>query len=308
FRPTYNFYKPLPPPPIPLPLPLPPPQLPPPSPSPTRTLLLSSVPSHVTESVVRRDMEPFGDVRAVQMEKVRDGGNYLSVPVPPPAPGLIDGCAVWAQFTFPVAGELPDGYNQGTLVVFNLNSDVTTRTLKETFGAFGFVKELRGTSLEKNQKFVEFYDTRDAAKALKGINGKEIKGKIVVVEFSRGGNKNSPKQHRLNPISSIGPPSVIFTRKFPLESRPYHPPPPPPSHPLRKTGTKQLQQGGGGAWSKQRKGLRQARNKYDPRFIIKEDGIIDSEPSVLDSRTTIMIKNIPNKYRCNSETVAEHAR
>ncbi|KAI3680596.1 hypothetical protein L6452_35369 [Arctium lappa] len=73
---SYNFYGP--PPPLPPPSaavyvnPLPPP-LPPPSTTPTRTLLLSSVPSDVSESIVRRDLEVFGDVRAVQMDKVRDG-------------------------------------------------------------------------------------------------------------------------------------------------------------------------------------------------------------------------------------------
>ncbi|KAJ0428077.1 putative RNA recognition motif domain, mei2-like RNA recognition, RNA-binding domain superfamily [Helianthus annuus] len=296
----YNFFS------NPLP---PPPQLPPPSPTPTRTLLLSSVPSHVTELIVRRDLEVFGDVRAVQMERVREGlvtvhfynirqstnalhviqlqhmqqqyrlrkhfdalvyhaSCYSLVPVPPPAsPGLIAGCAVWAQFTFPVAA---DGYNQGTLVVCNFNSDA--RSLRETFGAFGCVKELRGTRLEKNRKYVEFYDTRDAAKARNGLNGKEINGKTVVVEFSR------PSGHT-----------------FTLESRG---PPPPSSPQLKKTEAKPLEQTGGGAWSKQRKGLRQARNKYDPRYFIKEDEVI-SESSISDSRTTVMIKNIPNKYRSN---------
>lgn len=34
--------------------------------------------------------------------------------------------------------------------------------------------------------------------------------------------------------------------------------------------------------------------KYDSRFLIKEDVMIESTS---DSRTTLMIKNIPNKYR-----------
>ncbi|XP_024995355.1 protein terminal ear1 homolog [Cynara cardunculus var. scolymus] len=332
---SYNFYSP--PPPLPPPpaavyathkQPSLPPPLPPPSTTPTRTLLLSSVPSDVSESIIRRDLEVFGDVRAVQMEKVRDGivtvhfydlrqstealheiqeqhmqqqcrlrkhfdsltlsspspsnnsvppynyhtNSYLSPPLPPPAPGLIAGRAVWAQFTFPAAAGLPDGYNQGTIVVFNLDSDVTAGTLKEIFEAYGCVKELRGTPLKKNQRFVEFYDTRDAAKALMNMNGKEIHGKTVVVEFSRPGG-----------------------HKFPSDSLAYRRPSPPPPPSLKKTGKKQPENVGGGAWSKQRKGSRQTRERYDPRFLIKEDGII-SESSFSDSRTTVMIKNIPNKY------------
>lgn len=194
----------------------------------------------------------------------------------------------------------------------------------------GSVKEIRGTPSKKNQRFVEFYDTRDAAKALMNMNGKEIDGKTVVVEFSRpGGHKNSPKHFRLNPITSPRPQPIILARKFPAES-PVYRPPPPPSPPasshnnsrsskgmselggngnvvewyrssLKKTGKKLPEQSasGGGVWSKQRKGSRQTREKYDPRFLIKEDGII-SESSFSDSRTTVMIKNIPNKYRFNS--------
>ncbi|KAI3501828.1 hypothetical protein L1887_29854 [Cichorium endivia] len=385
----YNFYSsPLPPPPPPPPLPVyvspkPPslaPILPPPSITPTRTLLLSSVPPDVSESIVRRELEVFGDVRAVQMEKVRDGivtvhfydlrqstdalheiqeqhmqqqcrlrkhfdaltfhnsvpsyeyhtSPYSCPPLPPPAPGLIAGRAVWAQFTFSVSAGFPDGYNQGTIVVFNLEPDIATGTLKEIFEAYGCVKEIRGTPSKKNQRFVEFYDTRDAAKALMNMNGKEIDGKTVVVEFSRpGGHKNSPKHFR-DPITSSRPPPIILARKFPSDSPAFRPSPPPSSPPasshynsrsskgvnelggndnvvdwfrssLKKTGKKQPEQpgsvgsGGGGVWSKQRKGSRQTREKYDPRFLIKEDGII-SESSFSDSRTTVMIKNIPNKY------------
>ncbi|KAL4570139.1 hypothetical protein LXL04_025790 [Taraxacum kok-saghyz] len=386
----YNVYSsPIPPPPPPLPLPppvyvapkpqAPAPTLPPPSITPTRTLLLSSVPSDVSESILRRELEVFGDVRAVQMERIRDGivtvhfydlrqstealheiqeqhmqqqyrlrkhfdaltlsnflsappyeyhsNAYLSPPLPPPAVGLIVGRAVWAQFTFPVSAGLPDGYNQGTIVVFNLVPDIAAGTLREIFEAYGSVKEIRGTPSKKNQRFVEFYDTRDAAKALMNMNGKEIDGKSVVVEFSRpGGHKNSPKHLKLNPMTSTRPPPIILARKFPSESPAYRPPPPPTSPPalllnssrsskgvselrgngnvvdwirssLKKTGKKlpEPSASGGGVWSKQRKGSRQTREKYDPRFLIKDDGII-SESSFSDSRTTVMIKNIPNKY------------
>lgn len=145
---------------------------------PSRALLLTMVPSDVSESTVRRELEIFGDVRAVQMERVREGivtvhfydlresqkaltemqeqhmqqqyrlrRHYESTvssaapppPLPTPAPGLIAGRAVWAQFTAPVASSLPDGNNQGTLVIFNLDPDVSTNSLKQTFEAFGIV-------------------------------------------------------------------------------------------------------------------------------------------------------------------------
>lgn len=154
----------------------------------TRVLLLSQVPSHVTESMVRMELEAFGGVRAVEMGRVREGivtvhfydvrqaqaamveiqGQHMRqqrllgrhywasmgrnssgvvrppVPVPVPVPGergLIAGHAVWAEFAVPRA-EIGGGdwNNQGTLVVFNLDSGVSSCKLKEIFEAFGMKK------------------------------------------------------------------------------------------------------------------------------------------------------------------------
>lgn len=161
------------------------PPLPPSSSTPTRALLLSSVPADVSESTVTRELEAFGEVRAIEMERAREGivtahfydlrhaqsamaeireqhmqqqsrlrKHYDAVlthnsvygmenlaaapPLPPPARGLISGRAVWAQFVIPTSGAVaPDLHNQGTIVIFNLDSDVSAASLKEIFEAFG---------------------------------------------------------------------------------------------------------------------------------------------------------------------------
>lgn len=142
----------------------------------TRSLVVSSVPCDVSETMVRRELEVFGEIRGVQMERVKEGivivhfydirhaeralreirdqhmhhqcrlRNYFnnnnnnnngfllsnsSLPRPSPAPGLIAGHAVWAQFI------VPAGKNQGTIVIFNLDSTVSTSCLKEIFERFG---------------------------------------------------------------------------------------------------------------------------------------------------------------------------
>ncbi|XP_062110510.1 protein terminal ear1 homolog [Humulus lupulus] len=220
----------------------------------TRAVLLSSVPSEMNESMVRRELEAFGEVRGVQMERLYDGivtvhfydlrhaenalreirdqhmqqqtrlrdyhfmisnsttsstiattnaslvvpnsgleeynwatSVLLPPPIPPPARGLLAGRAVWAQFVIPATNSVPDGYNQGTIVIFNLDSEVTASTLQDIFQSFGPIKELRETPSKKHQKFVEFFDVRDAAKALVEMNGREINGKQIVIEFSRPG-------------------------------------------------------------------------------------------------------------------------
>ncbi|PON42316.1 Splicing factor-like protein [Parasponia andersonii] len=261
----------------------------------TRAVLLSSVPCEVSESFVRRELEAFGEVRGVQMERLCDGivtvhfydlrhaesalreirdqhmqhqtrlRNYhlmmstssgssiattntttatnpplmirssgpedpnlaaslLFPPVPPPAArGLLAGRAVWAHFVIPTANSIPDCFNQGTIVIFNLDSEVTTSTLKDTFQVFGPIKELRETPSKKHQKFVEFFDVRDAAKALKEMNGKQINGKEVVIEFSRPGGHSRKIMNAVTTTTHEYPPSPplapsLATRK--LSGRP----------------------------------------------------------------------------------------
>ncbi|KAK9934522.1 hypothetical protein M0R45_021662 [Rubus argutus] len=182
---------------------------------------------------IRRELEVFGQVRWVQMERACDGivtvhfydlrhaekalteireqymqrqahlrSHYAASSGPPdpfPSRSVFTSSDVWAQFVIPVHSAFPDGHNQGTIVIFNLDSAVTTSTVKQTFQAFGAVKELRETPSKKHQKFVEFFDVRDAAKALKEMSGKEIHGKPIVIEFSRPGGNSWKKLNSLTP-------------------------------------------------------------------------------------------------------------
>ncbi|XP_057776827.1 protein terminal ear1-like [Salvia miltiorrhiza] len=368
-----------PPPPLPV-------SVPPPSPTPSRTLLLSMVPASVSESTVRRELEVFGDVRSVQMERRREGlvtvhfydvrasqaalvaiqdqhmqqqfrlgRHYEAVlaspmmavapPLPPQsAVGLISGRVVWAQFVTPVTSGLPDGNNQGTLVIFNLRPGFSASYLKSIFEEFGPVKELRETPHKRSQRFVELYDVRDSAKAMAALNATQILGKNAVIEFSRPGGQcrtfwNGPAPSRnLNPITAYSP------RNSNRCSRPL---PPTPragwrGNPSGSDGSKSSSSGsslhgslsnlcitgfeecsnnsnrrikktasrkGNGAPSSSAGDSKQSSHggrpwkgggagrrgkEHDPRFLINEDTIVES--NCRDSRTTVMIKNIPNKY------------
>ncbi|KAK9050910.1 hypothetical protein SSX86_027535 [Deinandra increscens subsp. villosa] len=339
-------------------IPAPSPPLPPSSIVPTRALLLSSVPAHVSESTVRRDLEVFGDVRAVQMERLpRDGivtvhfydlrqatealnkiqeqhmqqqrrlrqqyfdALTLSPPVTPPLParGLVCGRVVWAQFAFPIAAGLPDRYNQGTVTVTSDSDVLSTNDIRNVFEAFGDVK---GITWKKTQKMVEFYDTRAASKAVAAVNGQEIHGKKVAVEFNRHIGPNliigyhNKKPNKV--VSKVDPPpcrkdrlvivrevrstfgssgglkkNVVFNNNNNNNSK------------NRRQSPEKWVSGGR---NKQQpwKGAGRGRS-CDPRFLIKDeaaaaaaaDAVNISGGSFQDSRTTVMIKNIPNKYRSN---------
>ncbi|KAF8408344.1 hypothetical protein HHK36_007493 [Tetracentron sinense] len=383
------------------------PPLPLPSVAATRALLLSSVPVDLTETTVRRELEVFGEIRAVQMDRLEDGivtvlfydlrhaqaamaeireqhmqqqsrlrkhynaslmrslrvqGDNSGFPAPPPARGLIAGCAVWAQFTLPETFGGSDGHNLGTLVVFNLDSDVSASKLKEIFETFGPVKELRETPSKRNQRFVEFFDIRDAARALSEMNGKEIHGKHVIIEFSRPGGHGRKLLNTVTPIKNIQTRSSCATRNA------KYPPPqlprrlfgrsisdvPPRFHfyqtplPTRKWGfsrgnaswnsstktnfgavdssmaslslgvdgngieverdyegssrknTKKSNNNNGhlSATMKQQQQTRsrswKGRGKMPDTHFMISDAMVES--NCRDSRTTVMIKNIPNKY------------
>ncbi|CAM6087143.1 unnamed protein product [Calypogeia fissa] len=219
----------------------------------SRALLLSGVPTELTDYALKQELEQWGLVRALglerrheglvtthyydlrhskealrdiqqqhllqqqrmqqkfqqQMQRQRSSGHVQSADilelekqdvfkdpsrdedvVAPPARGLIGGKAVWAQYTVPVGTAAGlDSHNQGTLVVFNLDVDMPLDDLRAAFEAHGAVKELRETPAKRQHKFVEFYDVRDAAKALEALDGHEIGGKRVKIEFSRPGGQ-----------------------------------------------------------------------------------------------------------------------
>ncbi|KAH1098199.1 hypothetical protein J1N35_015120 [Gossypium stocksii] len=378
--------------------------VPPPTAAATRALVLTLVPCDVSESKVRKELEVLGEVRGVQMERVREGivtvhfydlrhaekalkeireqhmqeqarirDQYTAaatgyepgvsnacVPLPS-ARGLIAGRPVWAHFTIPASNAVPEGNNQGTVVVFNLDTAVSISQLKDIFQAYGPVKELRETPLKKHQKFVEFYDVRDAAKALREMNGKEINGKQVVIEFSRPGGYSRKFFNSDNNVNKINAFTALTDKYNPHTRNPKYlssPPPPPPMprkfsarfssndiprsflprnqsptvKPLNsskgnpnmnndskcsvvETAVVKDKVGSGGGpkktvkknqsnsstVAKHNQHLCRGRpwkgrqsKKFDPRFLISEDAMVGSDSK--DSRTTVMIKNIPNKY------------
>uniref|UniRef100_A0A2N9EJK3 RRM domain-containing protein n=1 Tax=Fagus sylvatica TaxID=28930 RepID=A0A2N9EJK3_FAGSY len=88
--------------------------------------------------------------------------------------------------------------NQGTLVVFNLDPSVSNEDLRQIFGAYGEVKEIRETPHKRHHKFIEFYDVRAAEAALKSLNRSDIAGKRIKLEPSRPGGARRNLMLQLN--------------------------------------------------------------------------------------------------------------
>ncbi|KFK41189.1 hypothetical protein AALP_AA2G097200 [Arabis alpina] len=283
--------------------------------TPTRAVMLLSAPNDVTESSIRRDLQVFGDVRGVQMERADEGivtvhfynlkdsqralkeirNRHMQQHCYTAARGLISGGLVWAQFVFPQLNAVPQGNNQGSLVIMNLEPTVSSTTLRQIFKVYGEVKELRETPYKRQQRFVEFYDVRDASIALREMDGKSINGKSIVVQYSRPGG---------------------FSRKLFLASRfnHYFPPPPPLmlTHHHRRSQLRRKGSMKANTRRSQNQHYERRQEKYnvntnrtkkymrnnrsDEYFVINEETFAGESSGYRDGRTTVMIKNIPNKY------------
>lgn len=55
----------------------------------------------------------------------------------------------------------------------------------------GAVKDVRESVIKPYNKFIEFFDTRDAVRALSELNGKEVFGRHMVLEFARSTGPHS---------------------------------------------------------------------------------------------------------------------
>ncbi|MCO5571613.1 hypothetical protein L7F22_025359 [Adiantum nelumboides] len=115
--------------------------------------------------------------------------------------GLLCGNVVWAQYVASCLVPCTDNNNQGTLVLFNVDPDVALQELQKVFEIYGDVRELRKAPTKHQHKFVEYYDTRDAKAAWAALNGQEVCGKCVKIEFSRQGGPVS-KQNNVHQAQS----------------------------------------------------------------------------------------------------------
>ncbi|XP_038987996.1 protein terminal ear1-like [Phoenix dactylifera] len=269
------------------------------------------------------------------------GGAGMVVMHPMGWRGLIAGQAVWAQF----AARAFDDPNHGSIVVFNLDPSVSSLALREIFQPFGAVKEVKEMASRPHHRVVEFFDTRDASRALSELNGKEIHGRRLVLEFFRPGSQTRSSNY---PKRSSGqqnyplPPRLLRTTRWVQGSGGGAPQPSSSSSPSgggsgegvvlpKRTSTtttttstarnsnggdgssgsgRRNKGGGGGSSSHQssskqqqssRKGWKSHHGKNgggEARFLFKEAGEAEEESasSCRDSRTTVMIRNIPNKY------------
>ncbi|XVF54783.1 hypothetical protein PTKIN_Ptkin05aG0209300 [Pterospermum kingtungense] len=157
---------------------------------PSRTLFVRNINSNVEDSELKALFEQYGDIRTLYTACKHRGFvmiSYYDIRAARNAMRALQNKPLRRRkldihFSIPKDNPSEKDVNQGTLVVFNLDSSVSFDELQRIFGAFGEIKEIRETPHKHNQKFIEFYDVRAAEAAINALNRSDIAGKQIKLE------------------------------------------------------------------------------------------------------------------------------
>lgn len=248
---------------------------------PSRTLFVRNISCNVEDDELKQLFEVHGTIRNMYTQCKHRGFvmiSYFDIRHAKSAMKALQNKVIKKRkidihYSIPKDNPSERDLNQGTLVVFNLDSSITNDELKSIFSKYGEVKEIRETPNKKHHKFVEFYDVREADKAMKALNKVELKGKKIKIEPSRPGGT------RRNNLFNLTEPSSPKTQDYEEEKEEK-------KVILSKSQTEEN--------NNERIRSRNRINSIEDKkkFQIETDRVKNGD----DKRTTLMIKNIPNKY------------
>ncbi|TYI17891.1 hypothetical protein ES332_A07G054900v1 [Gossypium tomentosum] len=159
---------------------------------PSRTLFVRNINSNVEDSELKTLFEQYGDIRTLYTACKHRGFvmiSYYDLRAAQNAMRALQNKSLRRRkldihYSIPKENQSEKDVNHGTLVVFNLDSSVSSDILQQIFGAFGEIKEIHETLQKHNPKFIEFYDVRAAEAAFQALNSSDIAGKQIKIEPS----------------------------------------------------------------------------------------------------------------------------
>ncbi|KAF8077377.1 hypothetical protein N665_1043s0022 [Sinapis alba] len=162
---------------------------------PSRTLFVRNINSSVEDSELSSLFEPFGEIRSLYTACKSRGFvmiSYYDIRAAHAAMRALQNTLLRKRtldihFSIPKENPSEKDMNQGTLVIFNVDTTVSNDELLKLFGAHGEIREIRETPNRRFHRFIEYYDVRDAETALKALDRSEIGGKCIKLELSRPG-------------------------------------------------------------------------------------------------------------------------
>ncbi|CAH8389815.1 unnamed protein product [Eruca vesicaria subsp. sativa] len=162
---------------------------------PSRTLFVRNINSSVEDSELSALFEPFGEIRSLYTACKSRGFvmiSYYDIRAAHAAMRALQNTLLRKRtldihFSIPKENPSEKDMNQGTLVIFNVDTTVSNDELLKLFSAHGEIREIRETPNRRFHRFIEYYDVRDAETALKALDRSEIGGKCIKLELSRPG-------------------------------------------------------------------------------------------------------------------------
>ncbi|KAI3975954.1 hypothetical protein MKX01_016637 [Papaver californicum] len=174
---------------------------------PSRTLFVRNINSNIEDSELKVLFEQYGDIRTLYTACKHRGFvmiSYYDIRAARNAMRALQNKPLRRRkldihFSIPKDNPSEKDINQGTLVVFNLDFSVSNDDLRQIFGVYGEIKEIRETPHKRHHKFIEFYDIRAADAALRALNRSDIAGKRIKLEPSRPGGARRCVMQQLSP-------------------------------------------------------------------------------------------------------------
>ncbi|KAJ6418002.1 hypothetical protein OIU84_001399 [Salix udensis] len=159
---------------------------------PSRTLFVRNINSNVEDSELKAIFEQYGDIRTLYTACKHRGFvmiSYYDIRAARNAMNALQNKPLRRRkldihYSIPKENPSEKDLNQGTLVVFNLDSSVSIDEICQIFGVYGEIKEILESPQKHHHKFIEYYDIRDAEAALSALNRSDIAGKQIKVESS----------------------------------------------------------------------------------------------------------------------------
>lgn len=207
---------------------------------PSRTLFVRNLANDTDPVALQAEFEQFGPIRSVYANCKYRGYvmiSFFDIRHSKAAMLVLNGKKVRGKrmdihFALPKDNPGEKDANQGTLVVFNLDPALSEEDIRKVFSVHGEVKDIRTTPNKNTHKFIEFFDVRDAERALMALNRTKVGSKMIKIEVSRPSNRGKqqhrqsvesllaldPAQGPANPMALFGQQNSAYGHQPPLRS------------------------------------------------------------------------------------------
>ncbi|XP_071741557.1 protein MEI2-like 4 [Rutidosis leptorrhynchoides] len=164
---------------------------------PSRTLFVRNINSNVEDSELRILFEQYGDIRTLYTACKHRGFvmiSYYDIRASRRAMQALQNTLLRRRkldihYSIPKDNPSDKDFNQGVVVLYNVDANVSNDELRHIFGVYGEIKEINETQLGSRHKSIEFYDIRAAEAAL---SKNDIGGKHINLESNHSGGSKRP--------------------------------------------------------------------------------------------------------------------